>query len=99
MSQVEAMACGLPVVSTSVGGVGYVNCDGESGLVVPPADSKALGAALNRILGDEALRDRLSQGALQRAQDEFDLPRFGERLKQVYREALGRRGQTGMALT
>ena len=88
LNQVEAMACGLPVVSTSVGGVGFVNRDGESGLVVSPGDAEALAAALNRLLSDDALRGRLGAGALRRAREEFDLPRLAERLKAVYRDVL-----------
>ncbi|MCX7013674.1 MAG: glycosyltransferase [Candidatus Sumerlaeota bacterium] len=89
LSQVEAMACGLPAVSTAVGGVAFVNRDNESGLIVPPGDAGALAKALNRVLADGELRSRLSQGARRRAREEFDLPRLGERLKAVYRDVLG----------
>jgi glycosyltransferase involved in cell wall biosynthesis len=47
--QIEAMACGLPVVCTELGtGTSYVNRHGVTGLVVPPNDAAALAAALNR---------------------------------------------------
>ena len=66
--QIEAMAAGLPVVSTRLPtGVPWVNQDGVSGFVVPPEDAAALGAALGRIAGDGALRERLAAGARQRA--------------------------------
>ena len=52
--QIEAMAAGLPVVSTNLPtGVPWVNQDGVSGLVVPPGDAAALGAALHRLAEDE----------------------------------------------
>jgi glycosyltransferase involved in cell wall biosynthesis len=66
--QIEAMAAGLPVVSTRLPtGVPWVNQDGVSGFVVPPEDAAALGAALGCIAGDAALRERLAAGARQRA--------------------------------
>jgi len=56
----EAMAAGLPVVVTDVEGVREVVTDGETGLVVPPADDGALVAALGRLLSDPGLRKRLA---------------------------------------
>ena len=66
--QVEAMTSGLPVVCTELHtGTTFVNRDGESGLVVPPKDPKALAAAVVRLLEDDALRLRLGQGARARS--------------------------------
>ena len=65
--QLEAMACGLPVVCTELGtGTSYVNVDGETGFVVPPDDPPALAATLTRILRDDTLRRRLGAAALAR---------------------------------
>jgi glycosyltransferase involved in cell wall biosynthesis len=60
---VEALAVGCPVVSTAVGGVPEVVRDGENGLLVPPSDPAALGAALSRFFADRALRERLAANA------------------------------------
>jgi rhamnosyl/mannosyltransferase len=71
--QIEAMACGKPVVSCSLkSGVPFVNLDGITGLIVPPADSKALALALNRLVNDPALRTQLGESGLGRARSEFD---------------------------
>jgi glycosyltransferase involved in cell wall biosynthesis len=75
--QVEAMAAGLPVVSTRLPtGVPWVNQDGVSGLVVPPDDAPALGAALGRLAVDATLRQRLAEGACRRASAVFSRDRM-----------------------
>lgn len=85
LSQLEAMACGLPVVSTNIeSGVPYVNKHGESGLTVAPANAAALRDALTEILGDTALRQRLAQGAYQRAHTCFTATAMCENLMEVY---------------
>lgn len=89
--QIEAAACGLPIVNTRIdSGVPFVSPDGVSGLTVEPRSPKALAEALNRLLSDEALRERLGRQARQRAQEEFSIERMGERILKVYREVLGR---------
>lgn len=89
MTQVEAMAYGKPVVSTSLPtGVPWVNQDGESGLVVPPGDTAALAAALERLLGDERLRRRLGAGARRRFEQHFTADRMVDGYLALYRRAL-----------
>ncbi len=82
VSIVEAMACGLCVVTTDVGGLPYLVENGEDGLLVPPDDPEAMTAAVRRILMDPVLAHRLSLGARRKAES-FDwgniLPRW-ERL-------------------
>jgi glycosyltransferase involved in cell wall biosynthesis len=89
--QVEAMACAKPVVSTKLNnGVDFVNQDGVSGYTVTPSDVGALAQALNRLLADDALRERLGQQALQRAQNEFSLGALRDKTLRVYEEAVAR---------
>jgi glycosyltransferase involved in cell wall biosynthesis len=59
----EAMACGLCVVSTRVGGVPYLVDHEHDGLLVPPDDAEAMAAAVRRILTEPGLAGRLSQNA------------------------------------
>lgn len=58
----EASACGLPVIAGQSGGLAEAVRDGETGLVVDPDDPAAVGAALQRLLGDQLLARRLGQG-------------------------------------
>lgn len=60
---IDAQLAGLPVVATTAGGIPEVVADGQSGLLVPPADEAALATALLRVCSDAALRTRLSLGA------------------------------------
>jgi glycosyltransferase involved in cell wall biosynthesis len=86
--QVEAFACGKPVVSTKLNnGVDFVNQDGITGYTVTPSSVNELAQALQRLLSDEALRQRLGQQALQRAQQEFSLEALRSKTLAVYEQA------------
>jgi glycosyltransferase involved in cell wall biosynthesis len=63
----EALACGVPVIATAVGGLKEIIVDGECGLLIPPGDEAALNRALLRLLTDESLRLRLAAAARRRA--------------------------------
>jgi rhamnosyl/mannosyltransferase len=87
--QVEAMASGRPVVCCELGnGVTWVNQDGETGLVVPPRDPRALAAALMRLRDDQALRATLGQQARRRALELFDAGTLRTKTLAVYRHVL-----------
>lgn len=67
-SLLEAWASGVPVVSTNVGGIGYLAQDGVTASLVPPADPTAMAQACMRLLSDEALWRQRAQAGLQQAQ-------------------------------
>lgn len=67
MVALEAMACGTPVIASRVGGLTYNVLHGTTGLHVPERSPEALAEAISRLLTDESLRHRLSEGALQEA--------------------------------
>lgn len=71
VSVIEAMACGLCVVSTNVGGLPYLLEDGIDALLVPPNDAEAMAAAVRRILTEPELAARLSRNARAKA-EQFD---------------------------
>jgi len=68
----EAMACGLPVVSTHVSGIPELVRDGKTGLCVPQRDADALANALARLIKDPQLRDRLGRGAREIIVEQFE---------------------------
>ena len=87
--QLEAMACGVPVVSTRLTtGVVYVNLDGVTGLTVSPGDPIALAEALNRLLEDDALRQRLGEQGRQRVSREFTHDINARRTLRLYADVL-----------
>jgi glycogen synthase len=80
----EAMAAGLPVVSTDT--VGVFDClrDGENGLLVQPGDVPALADALARILGDEPLRRRIAAAGLEECRRVYSWNAVGRTIMDVY---------------
>jgi rhamnosyl/mannosyltransferase len=87
--QLEAHACGTPVVCTDLPtGVPWVNRDGETGLVVPVGDVGALASALRRILDDDGLRARMGVRARERVLSEFTVERMVDSTLAVYDEVL-----------
>ncbi len=73
-----AFACSRPVVATSVGDVPEVVIDGQTGLIVPPRDGKALANAMEKLLVDRGLRDSLATGAAQFAKEKLSWPRIAD---------------------
>ncbi len=90
---VESLAAGVPVVATDVGGNREAVISGECGWLVPPDDSDALARAIKTVLGDDALRRRMSESARRRAQ-RFSLARMLDETRQLYREVLGMDSQS-----
>lgn len=84
--QLEAMHCGKPVVATRLGtGVEYVTLDEITGLLVKPGDEQALAQALNRLLGDPALRTRLGEAGRRRVAKEFSVRQMVDKTVALYR--------------
>ena len=87
--QLEAMARAKPVISTRLAtGVPWVNADGVTGIVVPPADSDALAAALQTLAGDAELRARMGRAGRERFEQEFTRERMAERTTAMYERVM-----------
>ena len=87
---VEAMACGVPVVSTPVSGIPELISNEENGLLVPGHDEVALADAIGRLLKDAKLRDRLTEGGRKTVHSKFDINHSSRHLWSLI-EAAGRR--------
>ncbi len=70
---IEAMAMGLPVITTNVGGIGEIVVDGENGFIVPVDDEWALLERLRVLLGNAELRTRLGKNGRQLVESKFNL--------------------------
>lgn len=79
----EAMACARAVVASDISAVGCAVSDGETGLLVPPANASALASALKRLAVAPALRERLGRGGRERVESDYEVGRCTERLYQL----------------
>ncbi|GGJ98200.1 glycosyl transferase family 1 [Streptomyces camponoticapitis] len=88
----EAMATGTPLVATTGGAIPEVaGADGETCLAVPPGDAEALAGALNRLLNDRELRERLGAAGRERVLRRFTWARAAEGTAELYRAAVAAR--------
>jgi glycosyltransferase involved in cell wall biosynthesis len=91
ITPVEAMACGTPVLGSSVGGIKFTVRDGETGYLVPPRDSDAVGDRLADMYANPLLMSTLGQQAIQRANDLFTWKKVASAIADVYDDLLLRR--------
>jgi spore coat protein SA len=84
MTLVEAMAQGLPVIASRVGGMPEIVVDGETGLLIAPGETGALADAMRRLLADAPLRDRMGQAGYRRASELFSWPAVARELEMLY---------------
>ena len=88
----EALAAGAPIVASRIEGFSDVLTDGDEGFLVPPRDSAALAAALNRLLADQALRKRMGQRAVKTAK-RYDWEAVAAQISGYYEECIATRSE------
>jgi glycosyltransferase involved in cell wall biosynthesis len=87
---IEAMAAGLPIVATDVGGTKEAVIEGVTGFIVPPADPGAMAGKILTLAADEPLRRRFGTAARKRAEALFSIEGNVQKTEQIYDELLGR---------
>ncbi len=97
ISILEAMASGVPVVTTNVGGIPYLVRDGVTGILVPPRNPEAMAVAAIRVLTDTTLRDKLREAALEEVQ-QYAWERVQRSWFDVYGRITGKDAQSLCAL-
>ncbi len=84
----EALASGVPVVTTSVVGIDEIVANGDAGVLVPERDSLALAEAMGELLSNPARREDLARKGRQRAEDQFDLRKNVATLRAAFADAM-----------
>jgi N-acetyl-alpha-D-glucosaminyl L-malate synthase BshA len=95
LAALEAMACGVPVIASAVGGLPEVIPEGEVGFLCPLGDVAAMAAAAGRLFDDAPLHRRLSLAARRLAETRYRVEPAVDRYVAVYRRVLGNGGHTG----
>lgn len=91
ITPLEAMACGLPVVGSSVGGIKMTVADGQTGFLVPPRDPVALAERLAELLESPPLMARFGRNGLRRVHRLFTWRRVTAAIEHVYEDVLQKR--------
>lgn len=85
---VEAMSCGVPVISTDVSGIPEIIKNGENGLLVETENAEALADSMQKICDDRLFANRLSEAALETVKEKFDGEISARKLKRLFDEHL-----------
>jgi glycosyltransferase involved in cell wall biosynthesis len=90
MAVLEPMALGRPVIASRMGGIPEQVRDGKEGILVPPADPRALATALRTLSDDDALAGRMGAAARARASERFGPAAHIDGLLKIYDDVLRR---------
>jgi colanic acid/amylovoran biosynthesis glycosyltransferase len=85
----EAMSMEIPCIATCINGIPELIRDGVDGLLVPPSDTRAMAAAIARLMDDAALRDSVGKAGRQRIQQDYHLDQNVDHLARIFRRRLG----------
>lgn len=92
LTLLEAMAAGLPIVATKVGGNPEVVIDGTTGFLVAPKKPAEMAEAIYNLLSDKKLAREMGDAGKKRVEEKFSLERMAKEYKEVYEECLARKG-------
>jgi glycosyltransferase involved in cell wall biosynthesis len=89
-SLLDAMACSLPIVATTAGGIPEIVDEGVTGVLVPPRDHQAMASQIARLLADEPLRRQMAAAGFERVRSRFTVERMVDETAAVYERVAGR---------
>lgn len=88
LALIEAMAMGIPVTATNVGGIPEIIEDGKTGYLVPPADANAISKAVIALLSDKAKAESMAKAGQNFVREEASIHKFISRIEEVYRKLI-----------
>jgi glycosyltransferase involved in cell wall biosynthesis len=88
MAVIEAMACGLAIVATKVGGLPDLVYPGWNGLLVPAGEPDQLASAVHQLVVDPQMRRSMQRGSFRLAQEKFDIEKLVLQLLDIYQAVL-----------
>lgn len=86
VAAVEASACGIPIVATNVGGLPEVVDDGVSGIIVPPKNAEQVAFALEKLIADKGLRDKMGINGREKVEKQYDWQNNVNQMVSLYRK-------------
>lgn len=95
MALLEAMAVGVPVVASAVGGIPSVVQDGRDGLLVSPGRIEELTGAVEKVMKDDVLRKKLSKKGRERIREKYDIKAWTRKMENEYLGLCGRGNNSG----
>ena len=91
ISGLESLSSGLPLIGTNIGGIPEIIAHEKTGILIEPRNPEQLAEQINRLLADEALRNRLGNAARKRIEEEFSWSVIAERTLEVYEKVMEKR--------
>jgi len=88
MALLEAMACGIPIVASAVGGVPQIIDSGKEGILVPPGKPEDIAAGIMELYSSNSLRENFAQAAYRKVKSDFDIKEWTEKIESQYAELL-----------
>ena len=88
LAALEALACGVPCVTSNAGGLSEVNLDNETGFTIDVGDTKAFANAIEKLIDDKSLRTKFSQNAKAISRDKFSSDQIVPKYINYYEKVL-----------